>query len=688
MPTNIKHIVLLLGLVVFSQNTLFAQRETAIWYFGNNAGIDFNTGFPVALDDGQLVTGEGCATISTPNGQLLFYTDGISIFDRDHNLMPNGTGLIGDSSSTSSAIIVPDPGDTQRFYVFTVDTDDLVFASSLGLHYSVVDMSLNNGFGDVVTAEKNINLLPITSEKLTAVQNAARDGFWIISQFEDRFFAFELSAQGVNTTPVISVQPPFIELVDIPQFTNVDVAAMRGYLKSNKSGTKLAIAHFSNNTLSDFDLITGLVEARSFAYTNTGELYLYDFDNATGVVSNPLDLLEFDNGGSPYGLEFSPDERYLYVELDYMTPLPNAIFNLIRGDVVQFDLQATDVAASMTPIFTSTTNPQRGAIQAAFDGKLYHTTLFQTALSVIENPNADAAQVIYNELSVDLLPGTVSRYGLPIFVPSFLIEAELLVSDICLGESISPQLDTDATIVDILWDFGELGNPNNQSTDLQPTFTYTSTGTFTIEVQIETLVQNFSVSATIEVFPNPEIGILNDLTACNEGNNQATFDFESNQTSFNTGNGQAIAFYENFTDAELEQNAIVNTNDFTNNNNPQTIFVRVDNANCFVIESFLLLVENCPPDIPNGFSPDGDGVNDTFFIPGLREIFQNFKLAIYNRYGVKVWEGDNTTEDWDGFSNTGLLNNTGRLPAGTYYYVLDFNEVQTKKKVGYVYMNY
>ncbi|MDT8347359.1 MAG: gliding motility-associated C-terminal domain-containing protein [Flavobacteriaceae bacterium] len=682
------HRLFLVGLLVVYQSLTFAQRETAIWYFGNNAGIDFNSGVPVALDDGQLVTGEGCATISTPSGQLLFYTDGISIFDRDHNLMPNGTGLIGDSSSTSSAIIVPDPGDTQRFYVFTVDTDDLVFASSQGLNYSVVDMSLNNGFGDVVPGEKNINLLPITSEKITAVQNTARDGFWIVSQFEDRFFAFELTAQGVNTTPVISVLPPFIELVDIPQFTNVDVAAMRGYLKSNKSGTKLAVAHFSNNTLSDFDTITGLVAARSFAYTNSGELYVYDFDKATGIVSNPIDLLEFDNGGSPYGLEFSPDERYLYVEIDYMTPLPNAIFNLIRGDVVQFDLQANDIAASMTPIFTSSINAQRGAIQAAFDGKLYHTTLFQTALSVIENPNVEAAQVTYNELNVDLLPGTLSRYGLPIFVPSFLIEAELLVNDICLGESISPQLDTDATIVNILWDFGEPGNPNNQSTDLQPTFTYTSTGTFTIEVQIETLVQNFSVFADIQVFPTPEIGSLNDITACNEGNNQAIFNFEANETSFNLGNGQNIAFFESLTDAELLQNAITNTNDYQNNDNPQVIYVRVDNEHCFEIDAFLLIVENCPPVIPNGFSPDGDGINDTFFIPDLRDVFPNFKLSIYNRYGVKVWEGDKNTEDWNGFSNTGLLNSTGLLPAGTYYYVLHFNDAQTKKKVGYVYMNY
>ena len=73
---------------------LFSQNEGNIWYFGWNAGLDFNSGAPVALTDGQLFTLEGCASISDMNGDLLFYTDGMVVYNKNHVLMPNGSGII------------------------------------------------------------------------------------------------------------------------------------------------------------------------------------------------------------------------------------------------------------------------------------------------------------------------------------------------------------------------------------------------------------------------------------------------------------------------------------------------------------------------------------------------------------------------------------------------------------------
>ena len=100
----------LLIFILCLQQLLFAQKEGNIWYFGKNAGIDFNSGVPVALKDGALSTREGCASICNAKGEILFYTDGISVWDRNHKIMPNGTGLNGDPSSTQSAIIVKKPG--------------------------------------------------------------------------------------------------------------------------------------------------------------------------------------------------------------------------------------------------------------------------------------------------------------------------------------------------------------------------------------------------------------------------------------------------------------------------------------------------------------------------------------------------------------------------------------------------
>ena len=94
-------------------------REGNIWYFGQYAGLDFNTGTPIAITDGQLNTLEGCASIADNNGDLLFYTDGMTVYDRNHSIMSNGTGLLGNSSSSQSGIIVKKPGSLATYYIFT-----------------------------------------------------------------------------------------------------------------------------------------------------------------------------------------------------------------------------------------------------------------------------------------------------------------------------------------------------------------------------------------------------------------------------------------------------------------------------------------------------------------------------------------------------------------------------------------
>jgi gliding motility-associated-like protein len=95
--------------------------------------------------------------------------------------------------------------------------------------------------------------------------------------------------------------------------------------------------------------------------------------------------------------------------------------------------------------------------------------------------------------------------------------------------------------------------------------------------------------------------------------------------------------------------------------------------------------------IPNGFSPNGDGTNDTFVIPALSQ-YPNFKLEIFNRWGTTVYNYSNngkTNPDWwNGFS-TGKLtfNKTKPLPVGTYYYIIDYNNGEKKPKAGWIYLN-
>ena len=145
-----RFILLIVSLVIAL--TINAQKEANNWYFGDYAGMNFGFGLPIAVTNGQLTTWEGCSSISTSTGALLFYTDGSLVWNKNHLLMPNGTGLMGHKSSTQSGIIVPKPSDPNHYYIFTVDARDNNLQN--GLRYTLVDMTLDGGLGDVVTAEK------------------------------------------------------------------------------------------------------------------------------------------------------------------------------------------------------------------------------------------------------------------------------------------------------------------------------------------------------------------------------------------------------------------------------------------------------------------------------------------------------------------------------------------------------
>ncbi len=248
-------------LSILSVLNINAQKEANHWFFGRSAGLDFTNATqsisPVIDTNGQLSTIEGCATISDASGLLLFYTDGSNVWDKNNQIMPNGTGLFGSSSSTQSAIIVPKPGDTNIYYIFTVDAQEIQFNHGLNLY--TVDLTLNSGLGDVVNTAgvpTVTNLLEQpSSEKITAVQSANKTFFWVITLKFNTFYAFKVTAFGVDiSNPVTS------------NLTTNFGFDRRGYLKTSPNGKFLASANM------------------------TSGCYFYDFDNATGIVSNPREL--------------------------------------------------------------------------------------------------------------------------------------------------------------------------------------------------------------------------------------------------------------------------------------------------------------------------------------------------------------------------------------------------------------
>ena len=246
----------IIAIIVFVSNVGFSQNEANIWYFGQNAGLDFNSGSPAPLLDGQIDTTEGCATISDNTGNLLFYTDGITVWNRNHIIMLNGTGLNGDVSSTHSAIIVPKPSSSTIYYIFTVDN----LAGSNGLQYSEVDITLDSGLGGVTT-NKNIMLFTPTTEKITAIKSSTSEEYWVVSHKwnSNEFLAYNISSTGVNTTPIVSTTGATI--------TGINDNTV-GQIKISPDGTKIAVARSQ-----------GL-----------SEVQLFDFDAASGAISNVINI--------------------------------------------------------------------------------------------------------------------------------------------------------------------------------------------------------------------------------------------------------------------------------------------------------------------------------------------------------------------------------------------------------------
>lgn len=166
-------------LSVFLGTALFAQHENNLWYFGNNAGLDFSSGSPVPISGGQTFVYEGTAVAcDDTTGNLLFYTDGMTVWNSNHQQMPNGFGLNGHTSSTQSAIIVPNPAGT-LYYIFTTGSAVGYNGGFAGLCVSTVDMSLNSSLGDVTV--KNQVLLAQSTEKLVAVRDDYCEGYWVIT---------------------------------------------------------------------------------------------------------------------------------------------------------------------------------------------------------------------------------------------------------------------------------------------------------------------------------------------------------------------------------------------------------------------------------------------------------------------------------------------------------------------------
>jgi gliding motility-associated-like protein len=401
--------------VIFVQ-VLVAQKESNIWYFGINAGLDFNSGTPVVLTDGKIATREGVASISDRStGKLLFYTEGTQVWDAGHALMPNGTGLLGDYSSTQSSIVIPDPANSNLYYLFTTALDR-------GVRYSKIDMRLNGGKGDVITASKNTSLLAnsVSTEKIIAVQHCNKRDYWVITHTipNNTFYVYLITAAGVQAPLTYNIGSP------IPT-SNAWTAV--GYLKLSPAGNKIAHA-IGPETQGGNSVVE-----------------LLNFNNINGVISGPVTQLSGFNFA--YGVEFSPDQNLLYV-------------SEVEGKKLhQFNLNAANVNASKVTL-SSSPNLKYGALQLGPTGKIYVSMengydVSYNFLGVIDKPNTLGTGCSFEPNAIDLKGGK-TLIGLPTFLANYLKDTSAFsVTGTCVQKAVDFRLTYTGNVDSVRWTFGD-----------------------------------------------------------------------------------------------------------------------------------------------------------------------------------------------------------------------------------------
>ena len=495
-------LVCLLSFCCFS--VVNGQKENSIWYFGDNAGIDFNQGFPVPLIDGAMNTWEGCATISDSTGNLLFYTDGVYVWNKKHKLMPNGNYLLGDPSSSQSSIIVPHPGQEGIYYLFTVPDD----RGKAGLRYSIIDMTLDNGLGDIDILNKNIAILPektLVTEKLTAVKQSDNKSYWVITHEygSNRFFSISIDSTGINEDYLIS---------DVGSKHDAQGSVM-GYMKASPKGNRVAVA----------------VQTMYI-------IEVFDFNNTTGELSNPVLISDITEENTYYGVEFSPNEEFLYAS----QRKSNTIF--------QWDLNEEDVLGSRM-IIGETLTPA-GALQTGPDGSIYLASQGNTFLHIIQMPNRKGKKCNFQQNAL-FLNGRKSREGLPNFIASFDTESTFLVKNLCINDTTFFSIINKGFIDSLLWDFGDIEGPAPIFTTIiqDTSYIYPASGSYDVTMiaafidgKIDTIKQSIYVSD----YPVPMLG--KDTSFC-EGT-PLTLDAGGNNDCLYLWNNYSTGQYLNITESD------------------------------------------------------------------------------------------------------------------------------------------
>lgn len=414
---RIKFIVLLLISALLPAVPAAAQNENAIWMLATRTGLNFSGGTPVLVDTSALVADEGVATVCDAEGNLLFYSNGGVIWNRNHEIMTGGT-LFGCGSTAQAVRFLKIPGSADRYYVFS----NCGFANR-SAYVSVVDMGLNNGLGDVVPNSEQLIGTGL-SEAALLVPHADCGKYWLLFRLfgTSLLHAYLADSSGVSANPVISLIP-----------------SLENQWNSNPSTFTIS---------PDF---TRLV----YTEQDTNDLHILRFDQATGIASEWISFRQTAfNYGLCYGTCFSASGNKLYASIWDIDSIINGW--AIWSDVIyQIDLSSGDsltIVQSLTAVdsirIDSVIDPNRpgfrGQMRRGPDDKIYMVSYLSHWLTVVENPEVTGAGCTVQSQGFSVFPQLLDLgmppeiYTDPAPPPAQSLGPDLTVCDSAIVLSLNP----------------------------------------------------------------------------------------------------------------------------------------------------------------------------------------------------------------------------------------------------------
>ncbi len=352
-------VLVIFSLVIISKNAQ-AQLDN-YWAWGEYHSLDFNTRLPKA---GSSNTSESGSSICDSAGKLLFYCNRYVAYDRNNHIMPYFINGLNTQLGDDKEIITPK--NKYEYYIFgpshTTATGDYYML------YTLIDIRLNNGYGDVENRQLSDTLykggfvalsnLETGSFYSVGVAHKKGGGYWLLSKTHDSLYAFPVDSHGVGK-PVLTYMYERLRNV-----TYYDISSYN-YTITASNDSKMVVTTCPENSGSG---------GSNIAIT---AIYVYDFNNTTGQFNNQR-LLASDssipyssaiNYGPFYNCAFSPNDSLFYVT--HEPPDPDYRMNYHNDIIYQFQRFAPNIASSVYKIQAGDSSTYIQNIKSAPDGKIY-----------------------------------------------------------------------------------------------------------------------------------------------------------------------------------------------------------------------------------------------------------------------------------------------------------------------------